>query len=623
MTWSRPFRGSLALLALAALSAACGGPAPPSLDATSRRSVGSGDLIGFTGAYGSHVWLGIPYAAPPIGPLRWRPAQPPARWEGVREALATGNACPQFASVFAGERRGATGIIGDEDCLYLDVYAPRAEPGAAPPGGRGLPVMLWIHGGGNSIGRAGFYDGGHLAATHDVVVVAINYRLGPFGWFRHAALRGGGSSAAERSGNFGTLDTIRALEWVRENIASFGGDPDNVTVFGESAGGRNVLSLLISPLAQGLFHRAIVQSGGMGGSTAEEAEHFTDSDPPGHPYSSNEIVANLLVQDGTAADREAARARISSMGAAELQGYLRGQSHQEILSAYVEDPSSPPGMLNFPQVFHDGWVLPRERPITRLAHGTYNQVPVILGTNRDENKLFMAFDPALAYWRFGLFPAALDEDLYQAQAHHQANAWKARSVDEPAALMRAVQGPSVFAYRWDWDEERSLPLFYDGPKMLGASHGFEIPFVFGHWDLGPDTRLIFGGGSREGRETLSGQMMSYWAEFAYSGSPGRGRGGDLPEWPSWDDSSAEAPKYILLDTPADGGLRLVSETFTIDRVVAELIVDPRLATARNRCAVLRALTEWRYLNREKYAAIDVCGSYAYDAYPWPDVAAEE
>ena len=112
-------------------------------------------------------------------------------------------------------------------------------------------------------------------------------------------------------------------------------------------------------------------------------------------------------------------------------------------------------------------------------------------------------------------------------------------------------------------------------------------------------------------------MMSYWAEFAYSGSPGRGRGGDLPEWPAWDDSSAEAPKYIVFDTPADGGLRLASETFTVERVVAELMEDPRLASARDRCAVLRNLTEWRYLSREQYAAIDICGSYAYDAYPWP------
>jgi para-nitrobenzyl esterase len=271
-------------------------------------------------------------------------------------------------------------------------------------------------------------------------------------------------------------------------------------------------------------------------------------------------------------------------------------------------------------VFRDGWVLPREEPITSLARGRYNQVPTILGTNRDENKIFMAFDPELARWRLGLFPVPLDENRYDAQAQHQANAWKARSVDRPASLMRAAQGPSVFAYRWDWDEEMSIPLLYDGPQMLGASHAFEIPFIFGHWYLGPDTRLIFGSGSREGREVLSAQMMSYWAEFAHSGSPGRGRGGDLLEWPAWDDSTPEAPRYIVFDSPADGGLSLASETFTLEKVIAQLMDDPRLTDDRDRCAIVRALAEWRYLSQEQYAGTGACGDYAYDAYPWPDVA---
>lgn len=606
------------LALLVALATACGDPAPPTVDPTSRRTLAAGDVVGATGRYGSHVWRGIPYAAPPLGELRWREPRPPSDWNGVREALATGNACPQFASVYAGEPRDAKGVVGDEDCLYLDVYAPRAEPAEVPRGASRLPVMVWIHGGGNSIGRADFYDGGNLAASHDVVVVAIHYRLGPLGWFRHAALRSGAGSAAERSGNFGTLDTLRALEWVRENVEAFGGDPGNVTVFGESAGGRNVVSLLLSPLARGLFHRAVVQSGGMGGSTIEEAETFTDATPPGHPFSSGEVLVNLLVRDGSAPDRASARARIASLGASDLETYLRGKSPEELLSAYAEDPSSPPAMLHFPQVFREGWVLPREEPIERLARGAYNHVPVILGTNRDENKIFMAFDPELAHWRFGLFPKPVDQGRYEAQARHLANAWKARAVDRPASLMRAVQGPSVFAYRFDWDEEVSIPLLYDGPQMLGASHAFEIPFVFGHWYLGPDTRLIFGGGSREGRETLSAQMMSYWAEFAYRGSPGRGRAGDLPEWPAWDDSTPDAARYLIFDSPADGGLRLASETFTVEKVVAQLMEDPRLTDDRDRCAILRALAEWRYLSREQYAGVEACGGYAYQAYPWPE-----
>ena len=155
-----------------------------------------------------------------------------------------------------------SGIGGQEDCLYLNVFAPKA------PGVGKRPVMVWIHGGGNSIGTASFYDGSHLATSQDVVVVTTQYRLGPLGWLRHAALRAGTTDATEQSGNFGTLDLVAALRWVRDNAAAFGGDPDNVTIFGESAGGQDVYTLLLAPQARGLFHRAIAQSGGLSNTTS-------------------------------------------------------------------------------------------------------------------------------------------------------------------------------------------------------------------------------------------------------------------------------------------------------------------------------------------------------------------
>jgi para-nitrobenzyl esterase len=204
-----------------------------------------------------------------------------------------------------------------------------------------------------------------------------------------------------------------------------------------------------------------------------------------------------------------------------------------------------------------------------------------------------------------------------------ANAWKARAVDEPAARMRKVQGPSVYAYRWDWDEEPWLPFLYDGGAMIGASHGLEVPFVFGHWDLGPETSKLFNWLNRAGREALSAQMMSYWANFAYTGSPGRGRSGELPEWQAWDDRSIDAPKYAVLDTPEGGGVRMGSKTWTLERVVAETLADPRLGDARDRCAVLRSLALWDYLPRGAYASVGsgLCSPYALDAYPWSDLAA--
>jgi para-nitrobenzyl esterase len=379
---------------------------------------------------------------------------------------------------------------------------------------------------------------------------------------------------------------------------------------------------LLAPDARGLFHRAILQSAGFGTEDARIAENFRDAREGGHRHSASELLAQLLVDEGKAKDRAAAREQLRQTDLAELAAWLRAKSPADLLAGYVEQSQ---GMLFFPSVFRDGLVLPRDAPQTALERGAYHRVPVMLGTNRDENKLFMAFDPELARWRFGLFPEPLDPERYQAQAEAQARAWKARAVDEPARVMRVVQGPSVYAYRWDWDEEPRLPWLYDGGFVIGASHGLEIPFVFGHWNVGPETRSLFNAWNRGGREELARAMMSYWAEFAYRGSPGRGREGDLPEWRSWDTSSDSAPKYALLDSAEGGGIRMASETWTMQKVVAEVLSDPRLADARERCGVLHALVRWEDLSRIEYGAAGggACRDYAFEAYPWTDVAATE
>ncbi len=230
------------------------------------RSTASGEVIGFIDDYGAQAWLGIPFAAAPTGALRWQAPLPSPAWQGVRETLAIGNMCPQFASLLsgAGQTPEPGQIVGSEDCLYLNVWAPaNAEK---------LPVMFWIHGGGNTIGHGGSYSGARLATAQNVVLITINYRMGVFGWFSHPAL--GSGDPLQDSGNYGTLDVVRALEWTRQNIATFGGDPDNVTVFGESAGGFDTLAMMASPMAAGLFHRAIVQSGGFGVTTMNHAQNF-------------------------------------------------------------------------------------------------------------------------------------------------------------------------------------------------------------------------------------------------------------------------------------------------------------------------------------------------------------
>ena len=267
----------------------------PVRDNTTLRSTTSGDVVGFRDRHGARSWQGIPFAAQPIDDLRWRAPQPPEPSSEVIEALAPGKLCPQFASLLsgAGENVLPGAISGDEDCLYLNIWAP--------PNAVDLPVMFWIHGGGNTIGHGGSYNGGALATTRDVVVVTINYRLGVFGWFSHPALQTG--DPANDSGNYGTLDAIAALQWVRDNIDQFGGNPDNVTVFGESAGGTDTLAMIASPLAKGLFHRAIVQSGGFRPVPLSYAQ--LPAAEGGHHMSSAELVARMLVADGTVDTQQA------------------------------------------------------------------------------------------------------------------------------------------------------------------------------------------------------------------------------------------------------------------------------------------------------------------------------
>ena len=551
--------------------------APPVVDASSRRSLPAGEVVGFTSDYESHVWLGLPFAAAPVGDMRWRSPAPIPAWSGLREAIAFGSPCAQLASPFAGVVDQDPGTpAGSEDCLYLNVYAPRRTPESVPTGEDRLPVMVWIHGGGNSIGHASFYDGGHLATSQDVVVVTINYRLGPFGWFRHAALRASARDAAEASGNFGILDQIRALEWVRDNIAAFGGDPGNVTIFGESAGARDVLALVLSPMASGLFHRAISQSGSARKMPLDDAEAFAGTPHDGLPNSSNEILGRLLVAAGRAQDRAAAVAGIADMSPSEIASFLRGTSPADLLTAYVTDGME--GIPDVPNVFGDGTVIPSGPPLEQLATpGGFNDVPVMFGTNRDETKIFMFASPKNVRQFLGFLPRLRDPDQYDASAAVSSLAWKLVGADAPAAAMRRGGADDVYVYRWDWDEEPTV-LGSDLSRMIGAAHGFEIPFIFGHYDLGPRANMVWTDENFAARDELSRQMMSYWAAFARDGRPGRGTAGDVIEWTAWEPEGAS--KFIVLDTAEGGGLRMASDVTQATEVVALIESDPRLGSAR-------------------------------------------
>ncbi len=538
---------------------------PPERDDTTLRSTTAGDVVGFVDELGARAWLGIPYAAPPVDARRWRAPEPHPGWDGVREALAIGSVCPQFQSPLSGAGLDAntTVMVGDEDCLYLNVWAP--------PNAVKRPVMVWVHGGGNTIGHGGNYRSARLATAGNVVVVTINYRLGVFGWFTHSALHTGDPN--DDSGNYGTLDIVQALAWTRDNVARFGGDPDNVTVFGESAGGYNTLSMMATPLARGLFHRAIVQSGGYEAASPSEGANFIEDG--GASLSSREIVNQLLVARGDATDRDAARAAQQSMSDADVRTLLYDTTAEELFALF--SGSAGFGMINLPGAFADGHVLPDRSPeatFSTLEH--HNAVPIVLGTNRDEPAIFMVRDPEWVNTYLGIFARLKDPAAYRRAVYYGAKSWKLRGVDELARWMTAAGNPDVFAYRFDWDEEPSV-LGYDLSVALGAAHGLEIPFVFGSFDSGFGIGYLYE--ASEGAPDLMRSIMSYWTRFAADGDPHKGLQGDQPHWQRWGRDTTQ----LMLDTQADGGIRMDANEVTYRELIAELSSDPDIADQRERC----------------------------------------
>ena len=295
------------------------------------------------------------------------------------------------------------------------------------------------------------------------------------------------------------------------------------------------------------------------------------------------------------------------MSSAQIAAYLRGKTSVDLLA--VAAPGNFGGLLDLPEVFRDGAVLPREDPFQLLGQrGRWNEVPIMLGTTRDENKLFLFADPQVVRRWFGLFPQVRDRRRWELSADYVPKMWKAAAADEPAMRLRTAGAERVWVYRFDWDEEPTS-LGTDLGKLLGASHAFEIPFEFGHFDLGREGNMIWTKANEPGRLALSAAMMSYWAEFARAGDPGTGRAGDLPRWAAWDGAGKDAPTFVVLDTPADGGIRLSSDVMTKPRVIAEIEADPRMPTAAAKCERFRELAALALLAPEEYARLAGCREY--------------
>ena len=547
-------RGRLAPLLLAA---ACGGPTLelPAPAPETGVTLTQGQAVGFLDEGGARVWRGLPFAAPPVGARRWRAPREAHAWRGVREALTSGERCSQLTNAYDEDEGLEPGrVVGSEDCLTLDVYAPgRAhEP---------LPVMVWIHGGGNVWGRSSAYDGSRLAVNEDVIVVAVQYRLGPLGWFSHPALREDAQTREDASAAFALLDLVAALRWVRSNIAAFGGDAGRVTLFGESAGAHNAAGLLASPLARGLFHRAILQSGSFDSVSVAEAEGET-----GTLLNPSKAIAEKL-------------------GATTAQA-LRAVPVEALFGAYAWEE----GLLDVPRMIEDGVALPAG-PLRRAfaIPGGFQRVPILTGTNRDEMTLFYLRDERVTRRVLGPLPVARDPELYAALTHYLSRLWRIRSVDEPAREMTAAGHRDVYAYRFDWDDGGRL-LVTDFAELLGAAHGFEIPFVFNRFrHLGDADRILFRERTRGDRERLSRAMGAYWASFARDGVPSAP--GESP-WPRYGGGA----RFLRLDAAGDGGIAVAAGADSIALLGADMREDARLDAAR-RCWVVAEMGRWLFGRR--------------------------
>ncbi|GIX29710.1 MAG: carboxylic ester hydrolase [Porticoccaceae bacterium] len=548
--------------------------APPELDPATRRQVTGGTVVGFAGPHDTWAWLGIPFAAPPVGELRWRAPRPVIPWTGVRAATRHGNVCAQPLPL------PFSPLFGSEDCLYLDVYAPRLPEGSAER----LPVMVWIHGGANTLGAARFTRGFRLAAEGRVLVVAIQYRLGLLGWLSHPALRATAENPLDETANFALLDMVAALSWVRDNAAAFGGDPHNVTIFGQSAGAFDVLALLAVPQAKGLFQRAIAQSGNVQTLPRQLAEHYVDDPQPGLPWSGRELVNRWLVAAGRAADRAEAKALQARLAPEELARWLRGLSVRELIAAAPARGAN----LGYRAAtnIRDGLVLPERSLLEAYADPEgHHRVPVILGSNRDEYRFFFANDERFVErdW-FGLVRRPKDPAQYLRLAGYFSDQWRTTGVNEPARALARSQPGEVWTYRFDWADQRPGRFGTDWALLLGAAHGIENTFLFGAEYVSGLARFARPAHPEE-RAWLEGAMRAYWTTFARTGRPDRGGRADLPQWTPW---RADGPNKLILDRPGAGGIRMESDHLAVSDLVARLAVDPGLEAAE-RCRLYAQL----------------------------------
>ena len=498
MYWTDARRAPVATLAAALVALTL----PPLASAQTPVKTDAGLVSGAAASVtGVRQYLGIPYAAPPVGANRWKAPQPTVKWDGVKAATAFGLPCVQpkvFGDIDFGEKIS-------EDCLFLNVYTNATSAAAK------LPVMVWIHGGGfvAGAGSEARHDGARLAAK-GVVVVTINYRLGLMGFFAHPELSK--EAPYKASGNYGMLDQIAALQWVQKNVAAFGGDPGNVTIFGESAGSFAVSMLMASPLSKGLFHKAIGESGA------------------GFPAGPQPPLGGAAL---ASAEAEGQKFGVS-LNAPTLEA-LRAKTVKDLLGA-------PP--FRFSPIV-DGYLLPA--PVNEIfAKGQQHKVPLLAGWNEDEVRSSVTLRPskptadshkADVTKRFGAsadaflkaYPATSDAEAIESAAALASDSFISYGTWKWLEVHRATSGQKVYRYLFDRDIPIEAGRTQNGAtvtaKDVGARHAGEIEYVFGALDS------VAGVTWAPEDRTLSNAMVEYWSSFAKTGTP---TASGQPAWPAFD-----------------------------------------------------------------------------------------
>ncbi len=551
------------------------------------RITDSGPVIGIEGKENVHMWLGIPFAEPPLDSLRWKAPRQKALWEDVKKVIDFSQPCVQFQSSITGDGLAKPGeITGSEDCLYLNIYAPPLRINSIPQDEKRLPVMVWIHGGGNTSGMTSEYNPEVLVKSQNVIVVSIAYRLGLFGWLSHPEIRNN-SEGLDKSANFGLLDQIQALKWIKQNIKYFGGNPNNITIFGESAGGQNVIALYVSPLAKGLFQRAISQSGGIGLTNINDAERI---DRNIYPLGSHYKYRHKTTEEWVSSLRQLGLINTYLYETNNLKD-LRSLTTEELLKIWDKKQFLDEDR-QMPRIIGDGIVLPADSILDSLKDiNKHANVPIILGVNKDENKTFNLFDEEMVTNILNLTFIVKDPFYYDLKSDYQSLAWRSNAVDTPADAILDSGYDQVYTYRFDWDEEPKI-IGMDFSFMLGAGHGMEIPFVMGDFEMGRETRFLFTKKNEEQRLILSEAMMNYWTQFARSGSPNGEITENLPFWKKWPLGGKNQDRIMVLDTKKSNGPRMSNGYVPKDKLVSIFDSDPRSSKVTDKCLFLNDVYSW-------------------------------